>query len=87
MSNLEHNAIKMIEKQLEASIKDAIIKEMENKLVDEFRKKAREEIIKAAEIVTLKGVESMTDFLRYRDELVVYLRVNDEINQISKDAK
>lgn|GEM_PF-5005034 len=87
MSNLEHNAIKMIEKQLEASIKDAIIKELENKLVDEFRKKAREEIVKAAESVTLKGVESMTDFLRYRDELVVYLRVNDEINQISKDAK
>lgn len=73
--NDDYNAIKIIEDKFHHQIRSSIAKEIERKLVKEFKESIHDEIVAAVEKVSFAGIKGMRDMMRLRDEFMVYLKI------------
>lgn len=73
----DFNIVPMLGASLEAHLKGAILDEVMESLIKDFKSKAEPLVKEQVEKVSLKHVESFRDMARIRDELIVHLKWED----------
>lgn len=74
----EHNFMEAIKRDLERSIKDAVLNDLMKQQLAEYEEKIRPIIREHVEKLTFDGIYKMNDMMHLRDELQLYLHWNDE---------
>lgn len=63
---------------IELEIKQKITEEMINGYLEDLKEKLNKELTKALDRVTFEKITQMSDVLNLRDELRVYIKVNEK---------
>lgn len=72
------NGIKMLGDQLERRIREAVRKEVTERLVAQFKVDIEEEVTSLVSRFTLDGIDKMRDVLNWEEELRVFLAYKSE---------
>ena len=84
VANTSLNIIELLEAGLEREVKKAVTEELVKKEMAEFEAKLRNQIKPLVNEISFKGIETMKDMMRLRDELHVYLHWDSEDNPVTK---
>lgn len=84
IANTSLNMMELLEAGLEREVKKAVTEELVKKEMAEFEEKLREQIKPLVNEISFKGIESMKDMMRLREELHVYLHW-DEADPVTKE--
>jgi hypothetical protein len=74
----EHNLIKILERDLERSVKEVIERNILTQQMEEFAAKIRPIIKEQVEKISFSGIKNMRDLLNMRDELILHIQWSDE---------
>lgn len=67
-----YNVAKITEEALLATLKESVINNIVDRMVIEFKERAKEEVKREVEKLSINKVETFRDLLRMRDEVKVY---------------
>ncbi|MEI8640648.1 hypothetical protein P4S68_04165 [Pseudoalteromonas sp. Hal099] len=67
-----YNVAKITEEALLATLKESVINNIVDRMVIEFKERAKEEVKKEVEKLSIDGVETFRDLAKMRDEVKVY---------------
>ena len=76
VNNKSTNAVHLIADSLKATLHDVLVRELTQRLVDEFKESATPVIKEHVERVVLSSVTGARDVLKMRDEIQIYLEIN-----------
>ena len=68
----KYNVIKVTEDALLCTLKENVIDNIVNRMVAEFKEKAKLEVKKEVERLSVSGVQTFRDLAKMRDEVKVY---------------
>ena len=71
------NMVRIIENGLEQQVKEAITEKFVKEELEKFEKQVRKRIKPVIESITLEGVSNVLDLMHLRDEIRIYIKVND----------
>lgn len=74
-----YNIAKITEIYLTENLKEAVLKNIVENLVENFRKEATDIVKKEVEKVSIDGVGHIRDLSKIRDEIKVYCEWNDNV--------
>ena len=84
----DYNMIKIINRSLAKDIRESLAEDIEDKMVRELKNRIKPLIKEHVEKINFAEIIKYSDAQNLRDELVVYLKINEdekqEIKQLSK---
>ena len=78
IANRSLNMVELLRAGLEEEVKKAVTEEIVKIEMAEFEERLREKVRPLVNEISFRGIESMKDMLRLREELHVYLHWNDD---------
>lgn len=73
------NMVELLRAGLEKEVKHAVTEEIVKEQLEQFEASIRERIKPIVNSISFKGIESIKDAMRLREELHVYLHYGDEV--------
>jgi phage host-nuclease inhibitor protein Gam len=84
IANTNLNMVELLKAELEREVKRAVTEELVKKEIAEFEARLREQIKPLVNEISFKGIKSIKDWMRLREELHVYLHW-DGANPVTKE--
>lgn len=75
------NMVELLRAGLEKEVKHAITEEIVKEQLEQFEASIRQRIKPVVNSISFKGIESIKDAMRLREELHVYLHYSDEVKE------